>query len=156
LLEEPHLLVSWCARDTCDMAGRNEDHGRSRGPGVEDQGCSDTGLVLSGRTIERSVDAMCSLHHAQGDEEHEFLGLTSKLRSTVCRWFGLKTPGSGFSVLASKPAATVCQWFGLKIIGTVSYGLPLKLVAMVSPGLPLKLVASGFLVWASKLAAMVW
>jgi hypothetical protein len=38
---------------------------------------------------------MCSLHHVQGDEEHEFLSLASKPRSTV-------SPG-----LASKPMATV-------------------------------------------------
>jgi hypothetical protein len=33
-----------------------------------------TGRVLGGRVIERSSDAMCGLHHARGDEEHEFLG----------------------------------------------------------------------------------
>jgi hypothetical protein len=33
-----------------------------------------TGQVLSGRTIERSGGAVCGLHHAHGDEEHEFLG----------------------------------------------------------------------------------
>jgi hypothetical protein len=33
-----------------------------------------TGLVLSGRAIERSGDAVCSLHRARGDEEHVFLG----------------------------------------------------------------------------------
>jgi hypothetical protein len=33
-----------------------------------------TGLVLSGRMIERSDDAMCGLHRAQGDEERGFLG----------------------------------------------------------------------------------
>jgi hypothetical protein len=39
--------------------------------------------VLGGRTIKRSVDAVCGLHHAEGDEECEFLGLASKPRSTV-------------------------------------------------------------------------
>jgi hypothetical protein len=33
-----------------------------------------TGRVLSGQTIEKSGDAMCSLHRARGDEEHRFLG----------------------------------------------------------------------------------
>jgi hypothetical protein len=33
-----------------------------------------TGRVLGGRAIERSSGAMCGLHHARGDEEHEFLG----------------------------------------------------------------------------------
>jgi hypothetical protein len=33
--------------------------------------------------IEMSGDTVCSLHHTQGDEEREFLGLASKLRSMV-------------------------------------------------------------------------
>jgi hypothetical protein len=33
-----------------------------------------TGRVLDGRTIEGSDDAVCSLHHARGNEEHGFLG----------------------------------------------------------------------------------
>jgi hypothetical protein len=33
--------------------------------------------------IERSGDAVCGLHHVQGDEERGFLGLASKLRSMV-------------------------------------------------------------------------
>jgi hypothetical protein len=33
-----------------------------------------TGRVLSGRTIGRSGDTVCSLYRAQGDEEHGFLG----------------------------------------------------------------------------------
>jgi hypothetical protein len=33
--------------------------------------------------IERSSDTMCGLYHAQGDEEHGFLGLASKSRLTV-------------------------------------------------------------------------
>jgi hypothetical protein len=32
-----------------------------------------SGRVLDGRTIGRSGDAMCGLHRARGDEEHEFL-----------------------------------------------------------------------------------
>jgi hypothetical protein len=32
-----------------------------------------TGQVLDGRTIGRSGDAVCGLHHAQGDKECEFL-----------------------------------------------------------------------------------
>jgi hypothetical protein len=40
-------------------------------------------------------DAVCSLHHAQGDEEHEFLGSDLKPRSMV-------SPG-----LASKLVAMV-------------------------------------------------
>jgi hypothetical protein len=46
--------------------------------GVEDlvqrTGDGRTGRVLGGRTIERSGGAVCGLHRACGDEEHEFLG----------------------------------------------------------------------------------
>jgi hypothetical protein len=35
-------------------------------------GC--TGRVLGGQAIERSGDAVCGLHRARGEEEHEFLG----------------------------------------------------------------------------------
>jgi hypothetical protein len=34
------LLVSWCAGGRCGMAYSDEDHGRSRRPGAEDQGWS--------------------------------------------------------------------------------------------------------------------
>jgi hypothetical protein len=33
-----------------------------------------TSRVLGDRTIEWSGDAVCGLHHAREDEEHEFLG----------------------------------------------------------------------------------
>jgi hypothetical protein len=33
-----------------------------------------TGQVLSGRTVGRSVDTVCSLHRARGDEERVFFG----------------------------------------------------------------------------------
>jgi hypothetical protein len=100
------------------MVGSDEDHGRSRRPGAEDRGWSRTGRVLGGRTIERSGDAVCDLHRAQGDEKCESLGSTSKPRSTVSRglaqnrwlrflWFGLKTTHSGFPVSSSKTADVV-------------------------------------------------
>jgi hypothetical protein len=57
------LLVSWCAGGRCDMACSDEDHGRSRRPGVEDWGW-----------LHRLDDAMCGLHHARKDEKHGFLG----------------------------------------------------------------------------------
>jgi hypothetical protein len=38
---------------------------------VQRTGDGRTGWVLGGRTIERSDDAMCGLHGARGDEEHE-------------------------------------------------------------------------------------
>jgi hypothetical protein len=41
---------------------------------VQRIGDGHTGRVFGDRAIERSGDAVCSLHHACGDEEHEFLG----------------------------------------------------------------------------------
>jgi hypothetical protein len=54
------------------------------------------GQVLSGRTIERSGDAVCGLHRAQADEERGFLASASKPRLMV-------SPG-----LASKPVYSSC------------------------------------------------
>jgi hypothetical protein len=66
------------------MMGSDEDHGRSRRPGAEDRGWSSTSQVLGGRTIRRSDDVVCGLHHAHGDEERGFLGWASKLRLMGC------------------------------------------------------------------------
>jgi hypothetical protein len=38
LCGESCLLVSWCAGGKCDMAGSDEDRGKSRRLGVEDRG----------------------------------------------------------------------------------------------------------------------
>jgi hypothetical protein len=57
---------------------------------VQRTGDGATGRVLGGRTIERSGDAICGMHHARGDDEHRCLGLASKPRSMVCQWFVLK------------------------------------------------------------------
>jgi hypothetical protein len=51
----------------------DEDRGRSRRPGAEDRD-GRIGRVLGGRAIGRSGGALCDLHRARGDEEHEFLG----------------------------------------------------------------------------------
>jgi hypothetical protein len=67
------LLVLWCECGRSDMADSDEDRGRTRRPGAEDQGWSSTGQVLGGRMIEWSGDVVCSLYRAQGDEEHGFL-----------------------------------------------------------------------------------
>jgi hypothetical protein len=101
------------------MVGNNEDRGRSITLDAEDRGWLSTGQVLGGRMIERSGDTVSGLRHAQGDDEHGFLGLASKPRSTV-------SPS-----LVSKPVATVL---------------------VIWPQTTL----SGFLVWTSKPAAMVW
>jgi hypothetical protein len=86
---------------------------------------SSTGRVLSGQMIERLGDDVCSLHHAQGDEERRFLSLASKPRSMVS-WFDLKTKVDGFSR------------FGLK---TGGFGFP---------SLGLKIVSYNLVIWASK------
>jgi hypothetical protein len=99
---ESRLLISWCVGDRCDMAGSDEDLGRSRRPDADDQGWSSTGQVLSGQTIGRSGDAVCGLYHAQGDEERGFLGLASKPRWAVCQWFGFKATRTGLVIWASK------------------------------------------------------
>jgi hypothetical protein len=66
-----------------------------------------TGWVLGGRMIERLGDTVYGLHHAQGDEEHGFLSLASKPRSTVSPSLASKPVVMDFLVWASKLAATV-------------------------------------------------
>jgi hypothetical protein len=90
------------------MVGNNEDCGRSRRPGAEDRGWPSTGRVLSDQMIERSGDAMCGLHRAQGDEERGFLGLSSKPSLMVSPSLASKLLASGFPVWASKPTAMLC------------------------------------------------
>jgi hypothetical protein len=52
-------------------------------------------------------DAVCGLYRAQGDEKCKFLGLASKLRSTISPGLASKSVASGFPVWTSKPASTV-------------------------------------------------
>jgi hypothetical protein len=61
---ESCLFVSWCVGDRCDTMDNDDDLGRSRRPGAEDQGWSSIGQILDGRTIGRSGDIVCNLHHA--------------------------------------------------------------------------------------------
>jgi hypothetical protein len=55
------------------MACSDEDHGRSRRPGVEDRD-GHIGQVLDGWAIERSGGAVYDLHRARGDEKRGVLG----------------------------------------------------------------------------------
>jgi hypothetical protein len=71
---ESHLLVSWCVGDRCDMVGSDDDLGRSRKSGVEDQRWSSISRILGGRAIRMSGDVVCGLHRAHEDEEQVFLG----------------------------------------------------------------------------------
>jgi hypothetical protein len=111
---------------------------------VQRTGDDHTGQVLSGRTIERSGDTMCGLHHARENEECGFLGWASKLRSIVCQWFALKT------------TRTVCHWFDIKTSRMVFSDLASKPVAMVSSGWASKPLVSYFPVYALKPAGTVW
>jgi hypothetical protein len=111
---ESWLLVSRCVDDRCDMASSDEDLGRSRRSSAGDWAWSSTGRVLSGRTIGRSGDTMCGLHHTQEDKESEFLGLGSKPSSMVCQWFDLKTSGMISPGLTSKPMTTACPGLASK------------------------------------------
>jgi hypothetical protein len=107
------------------MADSDKERGRSRRPGAEDRRCSSTGRVLDGQTIERLGDAMCGLHRARGDEEHGFLGLASKPRSTVSLG------------LASKLVVTVLMvWPQNHSLGF--------------PGLELKTDSCGLVIWPTK------
>jgi hypothetical protein len=74
LVRESRLFVSWSAGDRCCMTDNDEDHGRSRSPGVEDREWSGTGCVLSGRMIGRSDDVVCGLYHAREDDKCRFFG----------------------------------------------------------------------------------
>jgi hypothetical protein len=81
------------------MTGSDEDRGRSRSPGAEDQRWSSICRILGGRTIERSGDVVCGLHCAQGGEDGRFVsGLTSKSLGRVY-WFGLKIKDDSLSVV---------------------------------------------------------
>jgi hypothetical protein len=99
--------------------------GRSRRLGAEDQGWSSTSRILGSRMIERSGDAMCDLHRTQDDEECEFLGFSSKLRSMV-------SPS-----LESKPVATVL------VVWPQNHSLG-------SPSLGVKTGNCGLVIWPTK------
>jgi hypothetical protein len=79
------LLVSWCVGDRCDMAGSDEDRGRSRRSYAEDRGWSSTGRVLGGRTIERSGDVVWSAPYTR--------------RRVWVSWLSLKTKVDDLSVV---------------------------------------------------------
>jgi hypothetical protein len=119
LCGETGLLVSWCAGDRCGMVGSDEDRGSSRRLGVGDWGWSNTGRVLSGRTIERSGDTMCGLHSAQGDGEREFLCLATKSWSVSFPVWASNRQ-LRFGDLAHKIITSV-SWFGPQ--NQAGYGL---------------------------------
>jgi hypothetical protein len=67
------LIVTCCVDGRCGITGSDDNRDRGRRP-VQRTKDSHTCLILSDRTIERSVDVVCDLHRARGDEERKFLG----------------------------------------------------------------------------------
>jgi hypothetical protein len=103
---ESCLLVSWCAGARCGMACSDEDRGRSRRPGVEDQRWSHRSGTRwpGGREVR--------WHRVRSAPDTWRLGarvswLSLKTKVDGCEWFGLKTTRTIFAGLASKPMMTV-------------------------------------------------
>jgi hypothetical protein len=109
------------------MTGNDEDRGRSRRLGAEDQGWLGPSWVLGGWAIGRSGDTVSDPHHTCGEDEMR-----------------------GFSGLASKPVAMVCQWFGPQNQGWRFGDLVLKIIAMISWFGPQNHVGGGLSVCVSK------
>jgi hypothetical protein len=166
---ESRLLVSRYAGGRCGMVCSDENHGRSRRPGAEDQGWSHrSGTRWPG---DREVgwrhvrSAPCTWRRGA-----RFLGSASKPRSTV--WpqnhldgfssvWASKLMAMISSSLASKPAVTVFSSLSSKLVATVSPGLASKpavgfLVEPQNqggggfPGLDLKIGSFSLVIWASK------
>jgi hypothetical protein len=150
------LLVSWCADGRCGMACSDEDRGRSRRPGAEDQGWSHRSFTWwpGGREIGwrhvRSAPSMWRL-----GAWVSWLSLRTKVDGLSVVW--PQNHRDGFlSVWASKPMVMICEWFGFKTTRTVFAGLASKLVATVSDGLASKPAAMVFSGLASKPVATVF
>jgi hypothetical protein len=131
------------------MVGSNEDQSRSRRLGADDRGWSSTGQVLGGQMIERSVDAMCGLHYTQGDDEHGFLDLASKPRSTVSPGLAPKLVATVSPGLASKPVATVFPTMASKLVAKVLVLWPQN-HSLGFAGLGLNIGTCGFVIWPTK------
>jgi hypothetical protein len=109
---ESHLLVSWCAGSRCDIAGSDEDRGRSRRPGAEDRGWSaQVGYSVAERSGDRVMScAICTMHIEM--RSMDFL-VEPQNQGRRFSGLGLKTSSSGLVIWASKSP----RWFlglGLK------------------------------------------
>jgi hypothetical protein len=95
---ESCLLVSWCVGGRCGMACSDEDHGRSRRPGVEDRGWSHRS---AGRSRGRVAPcAVCTWH-----VETRSAGFLVEPQNQGGGGFpdlGLKTGSSGLVIWTSK------------------------------------------------------
>jgi hypothetical protein len=117
------LLVSWYAGDRCGMVCSDEDHDRSRRPGVEDQGW----LHRSGTRWPGGREVRWRRVRPAPDMWR--LGVRVS-------WLSLKTKVDGLSVVwpqnhcddfssfwASKRMVMICEWFGLETTWTIFAGL---------------------------------
>jgi hypothetical protein len=95
--------------------GQHEDRGRSRRPGAEDRGWSaEVGYAVAGRSRGRVIlCAVCTMH-----VEMRSMGFLVEPQNQA-RWYGLKTTGTVFSVLASKPVASGFSVWASKLVAMV-------------------------------------
>jgi hypothetical protein len=106
--DESCLLVSWCECGRCGMTCSDEDHGRSRRPGVEDWGWSHKSSTRwpSNREVWVAPCAVCTMHvkmrkagflvEPQKQGRRFVSGLASKPLGRFLIGLGLKTDGDGF------------------------------------------------------------
>jgi hypothetical protein len=83
---ESRLLISWCARGRCGMAGNDEDHGSSWRPSVEDRGWSH---MLGTRWPDDREVGWCRVRSA----------LCTWRRGAWISWLSFKTKVDGLSVV---------------------------------------------------------
>jgi hypothetical protein len=159
---ESCLLVSWCAGGRCGMTCNDEDRGRSRRPGAEDQEWS-RGRMAPCAVCTWHVETRSAgfLVEPQNQGRRFVSGLASKPVATIFAGLASKSVAMVSSGLASKPAATVFSSLASKLVATVFPGLASKPVVgfLVEPqnqggggfpGLVLKTDSSGLVIWDSK------
>jgi hypothetical protein len=129
------LLVSWCTGHRCDMAGSDEDHGRSRKPGLEDgDGQAQVGYSVAGqsrgqvmlcavRTVHKEMRSASFLVWPQ-NQGRRFLPIWPKNQWLRVSWFGAQNWYLRFGDLGLKITVTV-SWFGPQ--NQIGYGLSVVL-----------------------------
>jgi hypothetical protein len=125
------------------MACNDEDHGRSRGPGAEDRGWSHRSSTQWSGNREVGWRRVSSVP-------------CTKRRGAWVSWLGLKTKVDGLSAVWPQTHWDDFLWFGLKTSGDGFLWLGLKTSVVGFSWFGLKTGGDGFVVWASKLDAMVW
>jgi hypothetical protein len=112
------------------------------------------GAQLSWLSLKTKVDGLLVVlpqNHSDGFS----LVWASKMMTTVCEWFDLKTTQTVFTGLTSKLVVTVSGGLASKLAAMVSCGLASKSVAAVFSDLTLKPVVTVFSSLSSKLVATV-